>query len=82
MAKTLTLRTLDGRTFSGNIKNPAATLGSVAARVAELAGLAGAYETVDPKTGLALDPNTTLADLPEGELVVASDLTPARSSGG
>ncbi len=75
--KTITFKTLDGRAFTGAVKNPAATLGSVASRIAAKAGLAGSFETVD-KNGVTLDPNLTLADLPQGEEVtLASELTPA-----
>jgi len=75
--KTISFRTLDGRVFKGNILNPAATLGATASRVAAKAGMAGSFETLDEK-GVTLDPNMTLADLPQGaEVTLASELTPA-----
>ncbi len=75
--KTLTFKTLDGRTFSGEVKNGAAKLGSVASRLASRAGLSGTFELVDHE-GVSLDPNTPLDDLPDGEeIAIASELTPA-----
>ena len=75
--KTLTFRTLGGRSFSGEVNNPMALLGSVAGRLAARAGLAGTFEMLD-KQGTTLDPNTPLEDLPDGEeITMASELTPA-----
>ena len=61
-SKTLTFQTLDGRQFKGTVKNPQATLGAVASRLAARVGLAGSFEMVD-KNGLTLDPNIKLADV-------------------
>jgi len=75
--KSLTFKTLDGRTFSGEVKNGAARLGSVASRLASRAGLSGTFELVD-REGVSLDPNLPLDDLPDGEeIAIASELTPA-----
>ena len=75
--KTLTFRTLGGKTFSGKVKSPGATVGSVASRLAAKAGLAGTFELVNEE-GVTLDPNTKLEDLPDGETItMASELTPA-----
>jgi len=75
--KSLTFKTLDGRTFSGEVKNGAARLGSVASRLAGRAGLSGTFELVD-REGVSLDPNLPLDDLPDGEeIAIASELTPA-----
>ena len=77
MSKTLTLKTLDGRSFSGNVKNGAATLGSIAGRIASKAGLAGCFELIDEKNpDIALDPNTRLDEAPE-TIVMSPELTPA-----
>ena len=76
-SKVLTFRTLDGRAYTGAVKNGAAKLGSVASRLATRAGLSGTFELVD-KEGVSLDPNTPLEDLPDGEeIAIASELTPA-----
>jgi len=72
------LRTLDGRRYRGIAKNTSASIGSIASRLAAThAGIAGTFQILD-KNGIALDPNTTLANLPEAEeLTLASELTPA-----
>ena len=75
--KRLTFRLVDGRGFTGEVKNPSATLGQVARRFAARAGLAGSFEMVNDK-GVTLDPDMTLADLPDGEVItMPSELTPA-----
>ena len=74
--QSLTFRTVGGRSFTGTVKNPAATVGSVAGRLAARAGLAGTFELVNTQ-GITLDPSTRLEDLPEGEITLASELTPA-----
>ena len=77
MSKTLTLKTLDGRSFTGKVKNGAATLASIAGKIASEAGLAGSFELIDesdPDT--ALDPNTRLDEAPE-TIVMSPELTPA-----
>jgi hypothetical protein len=74
--KTLTFKTLDGRSFKGVVKNPDATLGAVASRLASRVGLAGSFEMVD-KDGLTLDPNIKLSDVQAQEITLASELTPA-----
>ena len=75
-AQSLTFRTVGGRSFTGTVKNPSASVGSVASRLAARAGLAGTFELVDNK-GLTLDPSTRLEDLPDSEITLASELTPA-----
>ena len=77
-AKMLTFKTADGRSFTGQVKNPSAKLGAVAGQLAATkAGIAGSFEIVDSK-GSTVDPNTRLADLPaDEELTLASELTPA-----
>ena len=75
----LTFKTVDGRAFTGIVRNPEATLGSVAGRLAATkAGLAGTFEIVN-QAGITMDPNIKLADLPDtaDELTLASELTPA-----
>ena len=67
--KTLSFKTLAGKTVKGQVKNAQATLGEVASRVAAREGLAGSFELVN-KRGATLDPLTTLDDLPDGEEVV------------
>ena len=74
--KMLVFKTLDGRRLKGTVKNPQATLGAVASRLAAKAGLAGTFEMVD-KNGLTLDPNIKLADVQTDEITLASELTPA-----
>ena len=75
--KSLTFKTLDGRTYTGAVKNGTARLGAVASRLASRAGLSGTFELVD-KRGLSMDPNTPLEDSPDGEeIAIASELTPA-----
>lgn len=73
--KTLNFKTLDGRSFTGAVKNPSATVGSVASHLAHRAGLTNC-ELIDAKTNVTIDPNTRLEDLPE-EIVMSPALTPA-----
>lgn len=76
--KKLTFRAVGCKPVSGWVKNPDATLGQVSAKVAAKMGIAGIYECLDPKEeGKALSPDTRLADLPDEEITLASDLTPA-----
>ena len=75
--KTLTFRTLGGRAMTGAVKNPQATVGDVAGRLAAQMGLAGTFELID-KQGATLDPHTPLENLPENEdVTLASELTTA-----
>jgi hypothetical protein len=75
--QTLQFRTLDGRCYRGTVKKPSARLGSVAAKIAARAGLAGTFEMIRP-SGATLDPNTELKDLPQEEdITLVSELTPA-----
>jgi hypothetical protein len=74
--KTVTFKMPGGRTITGQVKNPQATLGAVAGRLAARHGLAGTFELVN-KDGVTLDPNTQLESLPDEEVTLASELTPA-----
>ena len=74
--KTLTFRTPGREPLTGRVKNPSAKLGAVAAKVAARFGIAGTFECIG-KQGEALDPETPLSDLPEEEITLASELTPA-----
>ena len=75
--QTLQFKTLEGRSFRGVVKKPTARLGSVAAKIATRAGMAGAFEMVSA-SGATLDPNTELKDLPQDEdITLVSELTPA-----
>jgi len=74
--QTLSFRVLGREPVSGKVKNPHATLGKVAAKVASKMGLAGSYEAVNKK-GEVLSPDTRLVDLPDEEITLASELTPA-----
>lgn len=73
--KTLCFKTLDGRSFSGTVKNPGASVGAVASHLARKAGLTNC-ELIDAKTNLTIDPETRLTDLPE-EILMSPALTPA-----
>lgn len=72
----LTFRVLGGEPITGTVKNPDATLGKVAAKVAAKLGIAGAFECLNAKQD-TISPQTRLADLPDEEITLASDLTPA-----
>ena len=74
--KQLTFRTLGQEPVTGWVNNPDATLGSVAVKVAANSGIAGTFECLDQK-GQVLSPQTRLADLPDEEITLASELTPA-----
>jgi hypothetical protein len=77
--RTLTFRVMGSRDpLTGKVKNPNATLGQVAAKVARKLGIAGTFECLNRKSEVLL-PETKLADLPDGdtEITLASDLTPA-----
>ena len=75
--KTLTFKTLDGRSFKGQGKNGEATLGAIAGKVAARAGLAGTFELIDERNpDVVLDPDVKLDDLPS-TVVMAPELTPA-----
>ena len=77
MARCIQFKTLDGRSFEGEIRNGEATVGSVASALATKAGLAGTFELIDEKNpDVTLDPNTRLDELPE-TIVMAPELTPA-----
>lgn len=61
----------------GVVKNPGATLGSIASKVASKMGLAGTFEMLTPDSK-PLSPDTPLADLPaDQEITLAAELTPA-----
>lgn len=84
--KKVNFRTLDdvvhgrGRVFTGNVKNPAATVGSIASRIAAKAGLAGGFEIVEAKSGKTISPDVQLKDIPDNaELALAPEFTPACS---
>jgi hypothetical protein len=74
--KKLTFRALGCKPISGLVKNPDATLGQVSAKVAAKMGIAGVFECLDPKDN-TLSPYTRLADLPDEEITLSTDLTPA-----
>jgi hypothetical protein len=75
--KTLSFKTVQGEPISGIIKNPEATIGSLAPKIAQRLGIAGTFEVLDASSQ-TLSPQTRLADLPDGaELTLASELTPA-----
>lgn len=75
--KTLRFRTPSGDQVVGRVKNPDATLGTTAARLAARLGIAGSFECVGPDNQV-IAPDTRLADLPdEAEITLASELTPA-----
>ena len=75
--KTLTFRTVGNQSLNGVVKNPNATLGTIAAKAARHLGLAGTFECLDRESRV-LNPDTPLADLPaDEEITLASELTPA-----
>jgi hypothetical protein len=74
--KHLTFRVLGREPVSGRVKDPQATLGEVSQHVAARLGIAGAFECLDSKNR-ELSPETRLADLPEEEITLATELTPA-----
>jgi len=76
--KQVTFRLLGGgrEPITGRVRNMDATLGSIVARAASKLGLAGAVEALD-RNGEVLPSDTRLADLPDQEITLASDLTPA-----
>ena len=76
-AKTLRFRTVDGKTLTGEVKNPNGTLGNTAAKVAAKFGIAGTFECLNPDNK-PVSPETRLADLPDEEITLSSELTPAR----
>jgi hypothetical protein len=74
--RTLKFKTLDGRSFVGNVRDGSATLGSIAAKITAMAGL-GSCEMIDERQpDVVLDPNTKLDDLPD-TVVMSPELTPA-----
>jgi len=76
--KTLTFRVPGRRKpLTGVVKNPNATLGSVASKVASKMGLAGTFEMLT-QANETLSPETPLQDLPDDqEITLAAELTPA-----
>ena len=77
--RTLTFRVMGNRDpLTGVVKNPNATLGQVAAKVARKLGIAGTFECLNRESEVLL-PDTKLADLPDAdsEITLASELTPA-----
>jgi hypothetical protein len=76
-SRTLSFKVMGREPLSGVVRNPDATIGSVAPKIAERLGIAGTFEVLDAK-GQTLSPSTRLADLPDKEeLTLASELTPA-----
>ena len=76
----LTFRVMGNRDpLTGVVRNPNATLGQVAAKVARKLGIAGTFECLNGKSEV-LSPEIKLADLPDAdsEITLASELTPAR----
>ena len=74
--KQLTFRVLGHEPLTGTVKNPDAQLGKIAANVAAKLGIAGTFECLD-RNSETLSPEMRLADLPDDEITLASDLTPA-----
>lgn len=72
----ITFRAPGREPLTGVVKNPSAKIGAVAARVALKMGLAGGFECLTRESE-AIDPETPLADLPDTEITLASELTPA-----
>jgi len=76
-SKTLKFRTPSGEHIAGRVKNPDATLGTTAARIAARLGIAGTFECIGADNHV-ISPETRLADLPdEAEITLAAELTPA-----
>jgi hypothetical protein len=76
--KTLTFR-VPGRSkpLTGVVKNPKATLGAIASKVAAKMGLAGTFEMLTESNDV-LSPETPLADLPQDQAItLAAEFTPA-----
>jgi hypothetical protein len=79
VGKTLSFKVMGREPLSGVVRNPEATIGSVAPKIAERLGIAGTFEVLDAK-GQTVNPSMKLADLPDKEeLTLASELTPASS---
>jgi len=75
--KTLSFTVTGREPLSGVVRNPDATIGSIAPKIAERLGIAGTFEVLD-REGVPVSPLTRLADLPDKEeLTLASELTPA-----
>ena len=72
----VTFRALGREPVTGTVKNADAPLGKVAAKVAATLGIAGTFECLDTNSEV-ISPETRLADLPDGEITLASELTPA-----
>jgi hypothetical protein len=62
--------------LKGKVKDPDATLGEVAAVAAARLKIAGAFECLNAKEE-TLSPEMRLADFPEDDITLASNLTPA-----
>ena len=77
MERTVTFKTVGNqKPLVGRPKNPDATLGSIGPHVAKQLGVAGTFEFLDSKNEV-LDPDMRLADLPDEEITLAPELTPA-----
>ena len=76
MNNTVTFRAFGRKPLTGSVKNPNARLGDVAPRIAAHMGLGGTFECLN-KASEAIDPQTRLVDLPDGEITLSPDLTPA-----
>ena len=74
--KQLTFHVRGREPLTGVMKNPDAPLGKVAAKLAAKLGIAGTFECLD-RNERTISPETRLADLPDDEITLASDLTPA-----
>ena len=74
--KRLTFRTNGRPPLSCFVNNPKASLGSVAAKAASKLNVAGAFEILDSKQD-RLSPETHLEDLPESDITLSPNLTPA-----
>ena len=74
--KQITFRALGREPLTGVVRNPDAKLGAVAAKIATKLGLAGVFECINTREEV-ISPDTRLADLPDTEITLASELTPA-----
>jgi len=68
-----------GQLLRCRVRNPDAQLGKLAASVAARLGVAGTFECLD-RNSETISPETSLADLPDDEITLASDLTPASAA--
>ena len=77
--KQLTFHAPGGQRLRCRVRNPDAPLGKVVASVAARLNVAGTFECLD-RNSETISPETRLADLPDDEITLASDLTPASAA--